>query len=467
MLRERGGVVSGIARAIDLIIISTAFVAAAMLCQAATHIELLEWLQGVFPIEPDIIHQYALLTLLSLLAWLAVTQWQESYSSHRAEHLFVFLLGHVTTQVLWAMLVGTLAFVFKLEYLSRTFSFTFLSLSMIMLTVRQLGTRAFLQHVRAKGHNIRRVIVLGESDRAREFARFIETEGGPGYQVVELAPQPNGKNSANFNIDFDEAFLPLGNARGDLEETLLGLVKLGKRVRIVPGLFDGTLFRQSLDEFAGVPVLSIGGHGADPIEEIAKRFLDFVGSLILLLIFSPAFLLSALLVKCSSMGPVLFSQERLGKSGRKFRMLKFRTMHWNAEERLRSDPKLYSIYLANNHKIPANDDPRIAPFGRFMRAFSLDELPQLFNVLRGDMSLVGPRPITPPQLDQYGEYAPLFLSAKPGITGYWQVHGRSEIRDFSHRTELDLEYIRDQSLKTDVHTLLKTIPAVLLRKGAN
>jgi exopolysaccharide production protein ExoY len=142
-------------------------------------------------------------------------------------------------------------------------------------------------------------------------------------------------------------------------------------------------------------------------------------------------------------------------------------MYCDAEERLRSDPQLLRKYLANNHKVPRNEDPRIAPFGQFLRVTSLDELPQLFNVLRGDMSLVGPRPITPPQLEQYGEYSPLFLSAKPGITGYWQVQGRSKITDFSRRTALDIEYIRDQSFKTDVEILLKTIPAVLLRKGAH
>jgi exopolysaccharide production protein ExoY len=253
----------------------------------------------------------------------------------------------------------------------------------------------------------------------------------------------------------------------DLEETVLKLVKLGKRVHIVPGLFDGSLFRQSVEDFAGVPVLSVGGHGVDPIEAVAKRFLDLVGSAVLLIIFSPALLLSALLVKVSSPGPIVFSQERLGKDGHKFRMLKFRTMYRDAEERLRLDQDLYRIYLENNHKIPSEADPRIAPFGRFMRASSLDELPQLFNVLKGDMSLVGPRPVTPPQLEQYGEYSPLFLSAKPGITGYWQVQGRSEIADFSRRATLDIEYIRDQSLKVDIDVLLRTIPAVLRRKGAH
>src|ERR1035437_3912400 len=467
MLKEKPRTISGIARAVDLATIGLSFAIAAVVCQSATHIEPLGWLSGAFPVERDVIHQYALLMLLSVIAWIALTKWRESYRSHRSEHLWFFLRGHITTQLLWVMAVGTLIFLFKLGFVSRTFFLTFLPLSMVMLTARQLGARVFLQYFRSKGHNIRRVVVIGESTRAREFSQFIDKQGGPGYEIVEILRVANGKLNGNLHVDFDEAFLTLGDAHMDLQETVLKLVKLGKRVHIVPGLFDGSPFRQSVEDFAGVPVLSVGGHGVDPIEAVAKRFLDLVGSAVLLIIFSPALLLSALLVKVSSPGPIVFSQERLGKDGRKFRMLKFRTMYRDAEERLRLDQDLYRIYLENNHKIPSEAEPRIAPFGRFMRASSLDELPQLFNVLKGDMSLVGPRPVTPPQLEQYGEYSPLFLSAKPGITGYWQVQGRSEIADFSRRATLDIEYIRDQSLKVDIGVLLRTIPAVLRRKGAH
>jgi exopolysaccharide biosynthesis polyprenyl glycosylphosphotransferase len=467
MLKEKPGTVSGIARAVDLATIASSFAFAGFLCRGATHIEPIGWLRGTFPVAEEVIHQYAILMLTSVLAWIAVSQWRESYRSHRSEHLWPFLLGHFTTEFIWALSVGFLAFLFKLGFVSREFLLTFLPFSTAMLTARQLGARASLQYVRVKGHNIRKVIVLGDPVRAREFSRFIEIEASPGYRIVQLSPSPNIKLNGNLSIDFDEAFLTLGYGQTDLENTVLKLARLGKRVHIVPGLFDGRLFRQNLEEFAGVPVLSVGGHGVDPIEAAVKRLVDIAGSAVLLIVLSPALLLSALLVKCKSRGPILFSQERLGKDGRRFRMLKFRTMYRDAEERLRSDPELYRKYLANNHKVPRKEDPRVAPFGEFLRASSLDELPQLFNVLKGDMSLVGPRPITPPQLEQYGEYSPLFLSAKPGITGYWQVNGRSEVTDFSQRTELDIEYIRDQSFKTDVDVLLKTIPAVLLRRGAH
>lgn len=467
MLKERRGTVSGVARAVDLGTIIFSFILASFICQNATHVKPIEWLYGTFPVAEEVINQYAILILLSVIAWMAVAQWQESYRSHRAEHLWPFLFGHFTTQLIWALSVGFLAFLFKLNFVSREFLLSFLPLSMAALAARQLAARFFLQYMRANGRNIRRVIVLGDSVRAQTFSRFIEMEAGRGYRIVQLGLNPDLKLNKIPDIDFDEAFLLLGNACTDLEATVLKLVKLGKRVHIVPGLFDGTLFRQDLEQFAGVPVLSIGGHGINALEAAGKRLLDIAGSVVFLIVFSPLLILSALLVKMSSEGPALFYQERLGKNGRRFKMLKFRTMYCDAERRLQSDPELLRKYLENNYKVPKHEDPRIAPFGQFLRTTSLDELPQLLNVLKGDMSLVGPRPIIPPELEQYGEYGALFLSAKPGITGNWQVNGRSEITDFSRRTALDIEYIRDQSLKIDVEILLKTIPAVLLRKGAH
>ena len=175
----------------------------------------------------------------------------------------------------------------------------------------------------------------------------------------------------------------------------------------------------------------------------------------------------ALAVKLSSPGPVLFRQERLGKGGQRFRIYKFRTMYQDAEKILRSDLAVYQKYIENNYKLPPGQDCRITPIGRFLRTTSLDELPQLFNVLKGEMSLVGPRPIVPPEIEKYGDYGALFMSVRPGLTGNWQVSGRSEVSDYARRTALDIEYIRDQSLRTDIDILLKTIPAVLSRKGAH
>ena len=138
-----------------------------------------------------------------------------------------------------------------------------------------------------------------------------------------------------------------------------------------------------------------------------------------------------------------------------------------AEEMLKRDSKLRELYVTNNFKLPKGKDPRITRIGAFLRATSLDELPQLFNVIIGDMSLVGPRPVVPAEVEKYGDCVQLLLSAKPGMTGHWQINGRSEIEQYGRRVELDMEYIRDQSLGKDIEILLRTVPAVLLRKGAH
>jgi exopolysaccharide production protein ExoY len=213
-------------------------------------------------------------------------------------------------------------------------------------------------------------------------------------------------------------------------------------------------------------VLSLGGWGMDRVESAVKRSIDVVGSVVAMTVLSPVLALVALAVKLTSSGPIFFVQDRLGLYGQRFRIYKFRTMHADAEERLSADAELYRKYVANNYKLPKEEDPRITPIGSFLRSTSLDELPQLFNVFRGHMSLVGPRPVVPPEIQEYGDYAKLLLSVKPGLTGYWQVNGRSEITSYDARARLDIEYVRDQSLKTDVDVLFKTIPAVLKRRGA-
>jgi lipopolysaccharide/colanic/teichoic acid biosynthesis glycosyltransferase len=197
----------------------------------------------------------------------------------------------------------------------------------------------------------------------------------------------------------------------------------------------------------------------------AKRLLDLAAAMLLALVFLPAFLLIAVAISLESPGPVFFRQERLGKAGKRFRLLKFRTMFADAEAVLKRNPDLYVRYVENNFKLREGEDPRITNLGRILRKSSLDELPQLFNVLRGDMSLVGPRPVVPAEIGAYGEGADLLLSIRPGLTGPWQVNGRSRV-GYPIRVQMELEYVRDPSLGRDIEILLKTVRAVLRSDGA-
>jgi len=171
-------------------------------------------------------------------------------------------------------------------------------------------------------------------------------------------------------------------------------------------------------------------------------------------------------VAISSPGNPLFRQVRVGQGGKRFKCIKFRTMYRDAEARLHADSELYELYQLNDYKLPLADDPRIFPFGRFLRASSLDELPQLFNVLTGRMSLVGPRPVVPSELALYGPWADAYLAAVPGITGPWQVNGRNHIR-YPQRAILDAEYIERWTFRSDLAIIAKTIPRVLRRDGSH
>ncbi|WP_456364712.1 sugar transferase [Priestia aryabhattai] len=194
--------------------------------------------------------------------------------------------------------------------------------------------------------------------------------------------------------------------------------------------------------------------------------MDIFGALVGITITLPILLIiSFLYLSGKNKGPIFFSQKRVGKDGEVFRIYKFRSMIVNAEETLKKDSKLYEKYIKNSYKLEPNEDPRITSVGRFLRKTSLDELPQLFNVLRGDMSLVGPRPVVNEELKEYGTRLNEFLSVKPGLTGYWQISGRSEV-GYPERAELELYYVYNQSLILDVRIIFFTIYQVFLRKGA-
>lgn len=198
----------------------------------------------------------------------------------------------------------------------------------------------------------------------------------------------------------------------------------------------------------------------------AKRGIDVVLGTVLLLLALPILMIVLGSVRLTSSGPALFRQRRVGLSGRPFQIIKVRTMHVDAERRLAADPDLRSRYVRHGYKLPLREDPRITRLGAFLRRTSIDELPQLWNVVRGEMSLVGPRPVLAEELAEYGPYASAYRMAKPGLTGPWQVAGRDALR-FPYRARIDAEYIDQWSLTNDIVILAKTLPAVLKARGVS
>jgi exopolysaccharide production protein ExoY len=314
----------------------------------------------------------------------------------------------------------------------------------------------------------RRRVMVGTVIGARRFeASVLGSRPGTGIRLIDAA-RANGRLLEDLAHETpDEVYFDLA---ADIDEGVLG--EAGARL-----LMDGVAVHFVLPQI-GAPALRarterIGGHTVISLHavrdglpgRIARRVIDVVGASVLLVALSPVFAALAILVRWKMGAPVIHVQERLGRWGKPFPLFKFRSMVPGADELLRRTPAAYKRYRALNFKLPPDEDPRITPLGRFLRRASLDELPQLWNVLRGDMSLVGPRAIVPEEIEQYGDYGRMLLRVKPGLTGIWQVTGRSSV-GYPERARMDLEYVEGRSLGLDLSILLRTLPAVLRQRGA-
>jgi exopolysaccharide production protein ExoY len=426
--------------------------------------------EGLFVFPQRWTEQYEEFLLLSVTVWIAIGVYTQIYRSHRAERLEFAASRMLRTLALWALFATAGVFLLKLSHVSRQFILYMFFLSGVFIMGRQTLTTMVLRRLRRFGYDSRTALIIGERQNCERFADILTKTFPNGYQVM-LVPVDKDSQEALLTTpaesfsEIQEAFIVSGAA--GCEAHALRFLKEGKSVHIVPELLDARLFRQELGDVAGIPVLSLLNGGLSAAQAAIKRGADVLGAIMILTVTTPIFALVAIVNKIMSPGSVFFAQKRLGRNGKPFMVLKFRTMVANAEEVLKQTPELYEKYLKNNYKLPEGEDPRITRIGHFLRATSLDELPQLFNVLKGEMSLVGPRPVVPLEVENYADYSSLFLSAKPGMTGHWQVSGRSEIIEYARRVELDLEYIRDQSLSKDLEILLRTVPAVLMRRGAH
>jgi exopolysaccharide biosynthesis polyprenyl glycosylphosphotransferase len=248
-----------------------------------------------------------------------------------------------------------------------------------------------------------------------------------------------------------------------LLESIRACRDAGVAIDVVPRLFEFLDGVRALDQVGGLPLLSIGAQNLTSASVAAKRALDVFGSLALLVLFSPVVIAAAIAIKLESRGPIFFRQPRAGRANTSFALIKFRSMYVDAEERKAEMQSLNEADDGVMFKIER--DPRVTRVGRFLRRFSIDELPQLFNVLRGDMSLVGPRPLPQRDYDRLEDWHRKRYLVLPGMTGLWQVSGRSEL-DFDELVRLDFLYLERWSVFLDLSIMLKTIPAVFRAKGA-
>lgn len=238
--------------------------------------------------------------------------------------------------------------------------------------------------------------------------------------------------------------------------------RMGLDLRIKPDLPGLLPLNFTLEEIDGELFWTAGRGLRELYPRTLKRIIDIILSTILLILFFIPGLIFVLLIWIGSRGGVFYHQERIGRKGNSFKLLKFRTMYSDAEERLKRDPKLYDEFMKG---FKLKKDPRITPIGNFLRRYSMDELPQLINILIGEMSFVGPRPVVQEELERYGELKDLLMSVPPGLTGLWQVSGRSDLT-YDERVRLDLYYVENWSLSLDSQIIVRTLPAVLFSRGA-
>ncbi|MDI6704121.1 MAG: sugar transferase [bacterium] len=371
-------------------------------------------------------------------------------------------------------------FFLKMEFLSRTFLLLFWFISIIFVTLSRLALKFSIWLSYKKGYNHRNILIVGSGEMAKNVATNLRNHPEFGFKVVgfikdgsleetKVPPQKiigTVKDLPNIlhNNVIDEVVyaVPL-----NICEKMAGSIRLceleGIKVRIVADFFERTLARARADDIDGIPLVSLESGPSQELALLIKRMIDIIVSALLIILLSPFFLLIAVLIKLDSNGPVFFTQERVGRNGRRFKCLKFRSMVVNAEELL-SEVKDLNEVAGPVFKI--KDDPRITGIGRFLRKTSIDELPQLINVLKGEMSLVGPRPPIPFEVEKYDDWQRRRLSMRPGLTCIWQVSGRSNI-PFERWMEMDLNYIDNWSLWLDLKLLLKTIPAVLKGTGSH
>jgi len=366
---------------------------------------------------------------------------------------------------------------FKLDDFSRTVVAVFVpTLALSTIAVR-IALRAALSALRDRGRNTRHVLVLGTAEGAQWFADRLEMHSELGLRVIGHL---TGKDEARFPVT-----RPILGSLDEIEEVLHSrivdevaiclplteasridsIVRLceeeGKIVRIPMQVFEHALAAGRVEELDGVPIYSIVS-GPDRLAGfIAKRALDIVGAIVAGVILSPIMIGLAIAIRLDSPGPVLFFQRRVGLHGRTFDVVKFRTMIDGAEAQVED---LLQHNEIKGHAFKVTNDPRVTRVGRFLRRTSLDELPQLWNVLNGEMSLVGPRPPLPTEVAGYDVWHRRRLSMKPGMTGLWQVRARRE-PDFDRWVETDLEYIDGWSFWLDVKIMARTIPAMLLGDG--
>jgi exopolysaccharide biosynthesis polyprenyl glycosylphosphotransferase len=360
------------------------------------------------------------------------------------------------------------AYVFRLQ-VARSIMIAFGCIAFCIMYLKEELFRFYFKSKLAQTQYNRRFILAGREKDIAQMRADLKARGDEGIEIVaELDLNQVGAQVLVQLLHEHSVYGVILNARHTYFEQIENVIKAceleGVEVWLIADFFATQISRTSFDELLGRPLLIFRTVPESSWQSVVKLLMDFFGSLILLVSFSWLFALIAIVIKATSPGPAFFKQQRSGQNGRPFTLYKFRTMITNAEQ---FKDELEAMNEMRGPVFKVTKDPRVTNVGKFLRKYSLDELPQLWNVLRGEMSLVGPRPLPVDEVKRFSDFAHRRrLSVKPGLTCLWQISGRNQISDFKDWVRLDLTYIDNWSLWLDLKILLLTLPAVLRGTGA-
>jgi exopolysaccharide biosynthesis polyprenyl glycosylphosphotransferase len=430
---------------------------------------------------------YPWIVPLAIGIWIGVGLTAGIYRDIREEDLRrVFAdpvkVGFISTSLLFAVTFAT-----KVEYVSRLLLGFYAATDLVAMILFRLLARRWSEQLRRRVAGLRYFLLVGDTSQVLEIARTIEANEKRGMRLfgfvrvnprregeAELGPaglrRPYPVNTLSQLPEIlrqhviDELIFAVEKDELDrLEETFLVCEEEGVKTHVLLNFFPHALSKVYLERLGERPLLTFSATPKDDYLLLVKRAVDFLMALALLLILSPLCLILTLLIKLTSRGPVFYRQVRCGLGGRKFQLYKFRSMRADAEL---CRQELEPLNEMDGPVFKIKDDPRCTAVGRFMRKFSLDELPQLINIFKGDMSFVGPRPPLPEEVEKYERWQRRRLRMQPGLTCLWALEGRNEL-NFQRWMELDLAYIDNWSPALDWKILLRTIPVVLLGRGAS
>jgi exopolysaccharide biosynthesis polyprenyl glycosylphosphotransferase len=427
--------------------------------------------------------------VIFVLVWCGAAADQRLFVSRRDDSLTTQLLSILKAVVSSLVFSGFVIGFFTREIPDRDFFLLFGAFSLIIMSVFRITIRLALWDLRRRGYNYRQILIIGANERSERLVEIIQSHGQYGYhiagfleddperlpilqkyQVAHLGPFGDLERILANRV-IDEVYITL--TVRSFYEMIQGCAHLcegvGVMVRMTADLFPLRIATSRVSLLEDIPIISLCAVPDQQFQLFLKRALDFVASTVALIVLIPlVFLPTAILIKLESLfwpvtrGPVFFTQVRVGLNGRRFKMVKFRSMVSNAEE-LKKD--LEHLNEADGPVFKIRKDPRVTRIGKIIRKTSVDELPQLFNVWVGQMSLVGPRPPLPSEVEQYSWDQRRRLSVKPGMTGLWQISGRSNL-SFREWVDLDLAYIDTWSVAQDFRIIVKTVQVVVQGKGA-